>query len=408
MEGMLALLRGFLLLAFLLASPAGAQQGADAAKARIAAVEAVLKQRPDDPTLHFFHARFKCEAGDIPGCIAALENVERLGDGFLPTRDGFESAWKDARFQQVRARMEARLPRLDFAPTAFDLEDRTLIPEGIAHDPATGAFFLGSTTKGTIVRVGWGNAIAQFSPRNEGLDSILGLAVDGPRRILYAVGTSALTDAGRKRRQNAVLAFDLDKQRLLRRVDVPEAMQLNDVTVAIGGRVYASDSANGAIFEIPREGAARTVVPADRLRGSNGLAASPDGRRLYVAHSTGIAWVDPATGETKRIANATRENVAAIDGLYDFQGELIGVQNVTTPGRVIAISLSKDGETIQRVRTLLSHHHNALDEPTTGAVTERGFYLLAATGVRHLNDNGTIDDPDTVPRPTVLRVLLPR
>jgi hypothetical protein len=405
---MRALLCSSFLAAFLVASPAGAQQGADAAKQRIAAVEAVLKQRPDDPVLHFFLARFQCEAANIPAAIAALENVERLGDGFLPAKDGFENCWKDTRFQQVRARMEARLPRLDYAPTAFELEDRTMMPEGIAHDPATGAFFLGSITKGSIVRVGWGNAVTEFSPREEGLDSILGLAVDGPRRILYAVGTSALTEAGRKRRKNAVLAFDLDKQRLLRRVDVPEAVQLNDVTVAIGGRVYASDSASGAIFEIPREGAARTVVPADRLRGSNGLAASPDGKRLYVAHSTGLALVDPATGDAKRIANSTRENVAAIDGLYDFQGELIGVQNLTTPGRVIAITLSKDGETIQRVRTLLSHHHNALDEPTTGAVTERGFYLLAATGIRHFNDNGTIDDPETVPRPTVVRVLLPR
>jgi hypothetical protein len=75
---------------------------------------------------------------------------------------------------------------------------------------------------------------------------------------------------------------------------------------------------------------------------------------------------------------------------------------------VIAITLSKDGETVQRVRTLLSHHHNALDEPTTGAVTERGFYLLAATGVSHMREDGTLGDPDTVPRPTVLRVLLPR
>ncbi|MBC8022345.1 MAG: hypothetical protein H7Y14_04460 [Burkholderiales bacterium] len=405
---MRALLRGFLVVAFLVASPAGAQQDADAAKRRIAAVEALLKQRPDDPTLHFYLANFKCEAGDIPGCIAALETTERLGDGFLPPREGFEKAWNDPRFQQVRARMEARLPRLDYAPTAFELEDRTLMPEGIAHDPATGAFFLGSGAKGSIVRVGFGNAVTEFSPRVEGLDSILGLAVDGPRRILYAVGTSALTEAGRKRLRNAVLAFDIDKQRLLRRVDVPAAMQLNDVTVAIGGRVYASDSGSGAIFEIQREGAARTLVPADRLRGSNGLAASPDGKRLYVAHSTGLSVVDPATGEAKRVANSTRETVAAIDGLYDFQGDLIGVQNITTPGRVIAITLSRDGETIQRVRTLLSHHHNALGEPTTGAVTERGFYLLAATGIRHFNDNGTIDDPDTVPRPTVLRVLLPR
>ena len=55
-----------------------------------------------------------------------------------------------------------------------------------------------------------------------------------------------------------------------------------------------------------------------------------------------------------------------------------------------------------------SHHHNALDEPTTGAATDHGFYLLAATGVRHLNANGKIDDPNSVPNPIVVRILLPR
>ena len=84
------------------------------------------------------------------------------------------------------------------------------------------------------------------------------------------------------------------------------------------------------------------------------------------------------------------------------------MENTTNPGRVIAITLSKDGDTVTRVRTLLSHHHNALDEPTTGAVTEHGFFLLAATGVGHYSAKGVIDNPDTVPKPTVIRVLLPR
>jgi hypothetical protein len=34
--------------------------------------------------------------------------------------------------------------------------------------------------------------------------------------------------------------------------------------------------------------------------------------------------------------------------------------------------------------------------------------LLAATGAARFNAKGTIDDPATVPKPTVVRVLLPR
>ncbi len=84
------------------------------------------------------------------------------------------------------------------------------------------------------------------------------------------------------------------------------------------------------------------------------------------------------------------------------------MQNVTTPGRVILMTLSADGASITKVQTLLSHHHNALDEPTTGAVTPRGFFLLAATGVAHFNRSGAIDHAETLPKPTVVRIPLPR
>src|SRR5436305_8445904 len=111
-----------LLVAFaFLSSPAGAQQGTDAAKSRIDSIRAQIEQRPQDATLHFYLARFQCEAGNVAAAVAALEDVARYGDGFLPTREGFAKCWNDAAFTQVRARMEARLPRLDYAPTAFEL-----------------------------------------------------------------------------------------------------------------------------------------------------------------------------------------------------------------------------------------------------------------------------------------------
>ena len=394
---------------FAAAVPALPQQELEAARRTVAAIEGLLKERPNDPTLWFYLARFQAQLGDRAASVAALEKVLAIGNGFLPTRDGgFERIWDDKAFQAVRAKLEAKLPRLDYAPTAFEIADRTLIPEGIAYDAHTKDFFLGSISQKRIVRVGAGNVVTSFAGPSSEIDPILGLAVDSPRRTLYAVSTSALTDAGEARRRNAVLAFDVDNGRLLRRVDIPAARQLNDVAVARGGRVFASDSTSGAIYEIPAEGDVRELVAPNVVRGSNGLAVSPDARRLYVAHSTGIASVDIARGTVKRMAIPERETVAAIDGLYEWQGQLIGVQNLTTPGRVILMALSPDGETITKVQTLLSHHHNVLYEPTTGVVTERGFFLLAATGVTHYNRAGEIERQDALHKPAVLRIPLPR
>ena len=393
-----------------LAAPAFAQD-VEAARRTIAAVEELLKQRPNDATLYFFLSRFKADTGDKAGSVAAMEKVGELGDGYLPTKEfGFAAIWDHPPFQAVRSKIEAKLPRLDFAPTAFQLDDRGLIPEGIAHDPHSRRFYIGSIAQKRVVQVDPEGGMTEFAGAAANLDEVLGLALDTPRRILYVVSTSALTTKGEKDRRNAVVAFDVDSRKLLQRYDVAGAQQLNDVAIAPGGRVFASDSGSGAIYEITVKGPGpmRELVPPGKIRGTNGLAVSPDGKRIHVAHSTGLAVVDIATGEVKRVANETRENIAAIDGLYEWQGSLIGVQNVTNPGRVIVISLSRDGGTVTGVKTLLSHHHSALDEPTTGAIGRDGFYLLAATAVTRYNREGVIEKPDTVPMPTVVRIPLPR
>src|SRR5258706_3535558 len=322
----------FIALALLASLPSFAQQDVESARRAIASIDSLLKERPADPTLWFYLSRYHAEAGDRAASVAALEKVLALGNGFLPARDGFEKVWDDKAFQATRAKLEAKLPRLDYAPTAFQLEDRTFIPEGIAYDAHSHNFFVGSVTQERIGQVGPTNTVTDFATPEAGLDSVLGLAVDSPRRILYAVSTSALTTKGEERRRNAVVAFNVDNGRLLRRVDVPAARQLNDVAVAPGGRVFASDSASGAIYEIPVEGPVRELVAPGIVHGSNGLAASPDATRLYVAHSTGIATVDVSTGAVRRVPLPERETVAAIDGLYEWQGHGLGVENPTTPG----------------------------------------------------------------------------
>lgn len=247
--------------------PALAQQDEAAARRGVEAVTKLIAQRPDDPTLYFYLARFQARAGDAKACTAALEKVLELGDGLLPVRDfGFERVWDDPGFQAVLRKIEARLPRVDTAAVAFRLEDTHLLPEGIAYDAPSRTFFVGSTVKKKIVRVGPGKLVADFSKPADGLDYVLGLAVDSPRRRLYAISTNALTTAGEKNPRNAVVAYNIDTGEVVRSVQIVAATQLNDVAVAPGGKLYATDSAAGAVYEIEVEGRVREIIPPDYLR----------------------------------------------------------------------------------------------------------------------------------------------
>ncbi len=380
------------------------QQDPDANQAALARIESRLKERPADATLYFYLARVRAAQGDAKASVAALEKASELGDGFLPAKDeAWEKIWADDAFQALRARMEKKLPRLDYAPTAIEIEDNNLIPEGIAYDAPSDSFFMGSIAKHKIIRILPEGDVKDFAT---GLDIVLGVAVDAPRRLLYAVSTSAVTDEGRKNKRNAIVVYEIDEHAFKRRVEVPDAVQLNDVAIAPGGRVFTTDSGIGAVYEIKADSTVKTLAEPRALPGANGLAAAPDAKHLFVAHSTGIATIDLESGAIKQLVNDTRENVSAIDGLYQWHGQLIGVQNVTTPGRVVLISLSGDGTHITKVQTMLSHHHNRLDEPTTGVPTDHGFFLLAATGIAHYNDEGKIVNADKVPKPTVVKVLL--
>jgi hypothetical protein len=217
--------------------------------------------------------------------------------------------------------------------------------------------------------------------------------------IFLAAGTTAA---------NAVLELEADSGALLRRLDAAGAGQLNDVTVAADGTVFATDSAQGGIWRAaPGDAALTRWLPDVALPGANGLALAGDGAALYVGHATGIARLELATGAvTPRLANPTRETVGAIDGLYRRGGTLIGVQNATHPGRVIEVALDAAGTGITAVRTLLSHHHLSLAEPTTGALDGDRFLLLANSFVGRLQPDLTVRDAATVTDPVVLAVPL--
>jgi len=389
-----------------LAEVSAAEPCADG-QATLAALTSALARDPGDATLHYYQAAAWAHCGEVDASVAALRRAAEHGDGFLPVRAaGFERIWNVPAFRAERLRLEQRLPRVAIdAPVAFRLADPRLIPEDIAYDARDDVLYVGSIARGEIRRVDAQGEDRVFAGRDDGLEQVLGLAIDPTRRRLYAVSTSQLLPPDEPVR-NALLVFDLDTGKRLARLDAADAGQLNGVAVAADGAVYVSDSQRGGIFRAsPDDSALQCWIPAEQLRYPNGIAVADD--IVYVAHATGIARIDRQTGAVRsRIDNATRETLAAIDGLYYADGALIGVQNWTNPGRLMRFDLAVDGGTVIAAHTLLSHHHPALNEPTSAAIDGERVLLLANSQVGHLQPDGSWRDEDSLRPPLVLALPL--
>ena len=130
--------------------------------------------------------------------------------------------------------------------------------------------------------------------------------------------------------------------------DPASAPVINDVTLVRGG-AWFTDSTKPQLYFVPIEGgvpgAFSTLVvsgPAAAITGQfnfNGIAATPDGRTLLVAHTANgrLYLVDPQTGESSTVAGV---NVPNVDGIVLRGHRLWAVQNFDN--QISAFDLAPD------------------------------------------------------------------
>jgi hypothetical protein len=364
-----------------------------AARAGIARIQALRAERPADGVLAYYQALVHARLGERDAAVDTLRGLLGRRLGLIPVAHlGFEAVWNDPAFQAVRQQLIDEEARTPDSPVVLRLRDPKMIPEGIAYDPAGRRHYIGSIAQRKVVVVDTKSRTRDFSTASDRLDAVLGLAVDPMRRQLLAVSTNGFEDGAKTDRRNAVLRYDLRSGRRLQRLDAPDALQLNDVAIARDGTLYVTDSASHSLFRArPGDTALSRLGEPGGLRGANGIAIGEDGW-LYVTLSTGIARVDPSTGQGQRLPQPDSVMTGGIDGLYWHGGGLVGVQNSTNPGRVIRIALADGGTRIAGVTVLQSHHHPAFAAPTTGTIVGTALHVIANSHVlNHLPDRSLRD-----------------
>lgn len=379
-------------------------------------MEEVTALRPTHPIFLSRLAGAYALRGKIPEAAATLQRLVALNLSHdIQTDPDFATVKDDPRITSVAAALRAVANRrIGDAEIAFTIPDRTIIPEGIAYDETTRSFFVSSQYQRKIVRIDAGGAVSDFiAPRQDGIWMVFGIAIDAPRRRLWAVSTAepemsgfAPADEGRA----GLFAFDLATGKLLKKIVVAPAERANyfdDLTVARDGRVFVSSAGAGSILTLAPDGEQLAVLVAPgAIQGPNGLALSPDDTRLYVSDYAGaIVLIDPRSGSTKRLTPPADATIYGIDGLAWADGSLIGVENGVEPARVVRLLLSPDGTRIDRV-TILEMNHPKLAEPTIGVVVGQNYYFIANShgGLLRGAKGPLADEPLT--EPAVLRIRL--
>ena len=403
-----------------LASRAAYQQAVKAYEAHdvpafLAHARDAQRLRPDHGGMTYALACADAMTGDTAGAFAMLRRFARLGYTADVMADSDLASLRSLpAFEAIRRALHRNAEPMMRSQAAFTLPERDLLTEGIAFDPGTGAFFIGSVHHRKILRIDRSGRVAEFvASARDGLWAPLGMRADSARGVLWVATTAVpqmvgfdTADAGR----SGLFAFDLATGALRGRYLLPKdgaPHALGDVTLSRAGDVYASDSRAPAIYRI-RAGAdtLEQFLASPLLLSAQGMALDREERTMYVAdYARGILRVDLASREVRLVPAADTVLTLGIDGLYGVGGDLVGVQNGVTPYRVVRLHLDGDGRRIMSA-DVLERARPDYAEPTLGVVVGRTLYYVANSQWERFRDDGTIDAPDALRNPLVLRLPL--
>jgi sugar lactone lactonase YvrE len=351
--------------------------------------------------------------GDSAGAFRTLRHFAALGySGDLAADSDFAALRGSEAFAEVARRLEANRTPVVASRVAFELPETDLLTEGIAHDSAKGAFFVGSVRKGKILRIDEGGRISAFATVEGGRWAPLGLRVDRPRGALW-VAAAALpqtagyhaADSGR----SAILRYELRSGRLARRYQPHDNEQhaIGDLIVTRAGDVFATDSRAPIVYRIKAgSDSLERFIQSPLLLSAQGLALTPDERTLYVAdYARGILRVDLASRGVTLMRTADAVLALGIDGLYYHEGRLIRIQNGVAPHRVVRLILSPAGDSLVEAQ-VMERAHPRYQEPTLGVLVHGELFYIANSQWERFGQDGGIPDSTALEHPVVLRLPL--
>ena len=371
--------------------------------------------RPAHGGVTYALAAASAMSGDTGAALAMLRRFAALGYSADVAADSDLVVLRGTpAFDDIRRSLSRNAAPLARGTPAFTLPERDLLTEGIAYDPVSRSFCVGSVHRRKILRVDRHGRSTEFvPPGGGGLWAPLGMRVDPVRRVLW-VAAAALPQMAdfdtADGRRSGLFRFELSRGALTGRFLLPDdgaPHVLGDVTVTRGGDVYATDSRGPVIYRMKAGGdSLERFLESPLLLSAQGLALDPAERTLYVAdYARGILRVDLASREVQVMEAGDDVLALGIDGLYTVGRDLVSIQNGIGPHRVVRLRLDSPGTRIVSLQ-VLERARPDYAEPTLGVVVGDELYYVANSQWERFREDGGIDAPEELRAPLVLRLRL--
>lgn len=358
----------------------------------------LAKGTPDPGLVTYFLARSYTLAGRTETALKWIRSLVELNQGFDPSESPTLSRLSSSReFQALVRKAKSQNPAIVRSRTAFSVQQKALVTEGLAYDPESHNFYLGDIPGRKILRIAPDGSVRNFiSSAQYGFGGPVGMKVDLRTRTLWA--NSALG------KQTGIYHFDLRTAKLIKRYTLDGDHMFNDLALTPAGDVYLTDTDQGAVYRITRESdRLEQYLPEVRFRYANGIAAWKD--RLFVsAFPYGVWLVDLGRNTARAIERPPGITLCGIDGLYVHGRSLIAIQNAGMAPRVARFILDDKMARIEKME-ILERRHPAYDVPTTGTIAGDDFYYIANSQVGHLEGDHLVS-PSTLQPVLILKLHL--
>ncbi|MDQ8166114.1 MAG: hypothetical protein P3A28_10220 [Gemmatimonadota bacterium] len=391
-----------------------AMQVGDIATARAEADRAV-NAWPTQEVFLWGRVVLAARAGDTSGVVSALDAYADIGIGRdFGNEPSIKAFMNSPQLQASRARHTANRAPLARSTVRATLPDSTFWPEGMDHDPRTGAFYVTSLRHRTIAEWRDGTTRELIARGRSDLGAILAVRVDTARGLLWATTSGIPQQANFTPADTAIVALlriRIADGSIERRWDLPVASGgrvPGDVAIGPRGDVYISDSQHPELYRLAPGSDSLIPIRHPLFRSLQGIAPTPDPNILYVAdYSHGILRVDFARQTVTRVGDAPRSTSLGIDGLTWHRGALIAIQNGVAPARVMQYSLDAAGTHFTRAE-VLDRNSAIADEPTIGTLVGDAFVYVANSQWEKYDAAGRPRPNATLTRPVLLSLPIPR